>query len=94
MRVVLNSSSIIGGLARCVEQQCSKHQPVRLGGVQRVCARPVGLSVSHAPSRRAAVLLAARAQGVPRTVYAPPHEEPRVVHVRQVTLLLRGETTP
>jgi hypothetical protein len=47
MRVVLNSSSIIGGLARCVEQQCSKHQPV-LRGVQRVCARPVGLSVSHA----------------------------------------------
>jgi hypothetical protein len=39
-------------------------------------------------------VLAARAQGVPRVRYVPPLEVPRVVHVRQVTLLLRGETPP
>jgi hypothetical protein len=34
------------------------------------------------------------AQGVPRVRYVPPPEAPREVHVRQVTLLLRGETPP
>ena len=48
---------------------------------------------TFARARRAAVL-AARAQGVPRVRYVPPQEAPREVHVRQVTLLLRGETTP
>jgi len=48
---------------------------------------------AFARARRAAVL-AARAQGVPRVRYVPPPEVPREVHVRQVTLLLRGETPP
>jgi hypothetical protein len=48
---------------------------------------------AFARARRAAVL-AARVQGVPRVRYVPPLEVLRVVHVRQVTLLLRGETPP
>jgi hypothetical protein len=48
---------------------------------------------AFARARRAAVL-AARAQGVQRVRYVPPPEVPREVHVRQVTLLLRGETPP
>ena len=48
---------------------------------------------AFARARRAAVLVA-RAQGAPRVRYVPPIEAPREVHVRQVTLLLRGETTP
>ena len=48
---------------------------------------------AFARARRAAVL-AARAQGAPRVRYVPPLEAPREVYVRQVTLLLRGETPP
>jgi hypothetical protein len=48
---------------------------------------------AFARARRSAVL-AARAQGVPRVRYVPPPEATREVHVRQVTLLLRGETPP
>jgi len=43
---------------------------------------------------RSAAVLAARAQGAPRVRYVPPLEAPREVYVRQVTLLLRGETPP
>jgi hypothetical protein len=49
---------------------------------------------AFARARRAAVLAAPRAQGVPRVRYVLPPEVPREVHVRQVTLLLRGETPP
>jgi hypothetical protein len=48
---------------------------------------------AFARARRAAVL-AARAQGAPRVRYVPPLEAPLEVYVRQVTLLLRGETPP
>ena len=47
-----------------------------LGG-SRECVRVLSGCRCRTRSRRAAVLLAARAQGVPRTVYAPPHEERR-----------------
>jgi hypothetical protein len=36
----------------------------------------------------------ARAQGAQRVRYVPPLEAPLEVYVRQVTLLLRGETPP
>ena len=64
-------------------------------GVRRVYARCVEQQ-QHEPFARArrAAVLAARAQGVPRMRYVPPLEAPREVHVRQVTLLLRGETPP